>query len=99
MITTIEQTQKHTPGVEISENKIIIKVWYSIVHPMEKAHYISSIDILAYTKAGLIRVKEFNLNPEDTPEISMDLSELKPGVYSVQARCNLHGTWNNEFVI
>jgi desulfoferrodoxin (superoxide reductase-like protein) len=57
---------------------------------MQEVHLIDSVDILQYTKAGLLRIKHFELKAEQKPEIIFPISELKQGTYKVQARCNLH---------
>lgn len=94
-----EQARKHAPGVEITDSQIIINVWYDIEHPMQEVHLIETIDVLQFTKAGLLRVKTFSLKAWDRPEVIIELSDLKPWTYKVQARCNLHGTFENDFVI
>ena len=66
---------------------------------MQKVHLIETVDLLSYTKAGLIRVKTFEFKADDKPEITFPVSDLKPGTYKVQSKCNLHGTWDDEFVI
>jgi desulfoferrodoxin (superoxide reductase-like protein) len=66
---------------------------------MQEVHLIDSVSLLQYTSAGLIRVKYFELKAEQKPEIIIPLSDLKSGTYKVQARCNLHGTWDDDFVI
>jgi hypothetical protein len=44
---------------------------------MQEVHLIDSITILQYTKAGLLRVKYFELRADEKPEISFPLSDLK----------------------
>jgi desulfoferrodoxin (superoxide reductase-like protein) len=66
---------------------------------MQEVHLIETVDLLSYTKAGLLRVKTFELKAEDEPKITFPVSDLKAGTYKVQARCNLHGTWDDDFVI
>jgi hypothetical protein len=44
---------------------------------MQKVHLIDTLTILAYTKAGLLKVKEFNLDADQEPKIEFNLSELK----------------------
>jgi desulfoferrodoxin (superoxide reductase-like protein) len=48
-----------------------------MVHPMEEAHLIDSVDILNVSKAGLLRIKHFDLKANQEPKIEVDLSELK----------------------
>lgn len=98
-MSILEQAKKHQPWIEIQDNKIIIKVWRDIIHPMSKEHLIDDIVILKNTSAGRIKVKEFNLTPNDKPEIQIDKSELWSWHFKVQARCNLHWTWEEEFTI
>lgn len=99
MIWLVEQWKKHNPWVEIIDSQVIIKIWYEIEHPMQEVHLIETIDLLQFTKAWLLRVKTFTLKAWEKPEITLELSELKAGTYKVQARCNLHWTWENDFVL
>jgi len=99
MISLTEQGKKHQPYAKIDNNKLIITIWRDILHPMEEKHLIDQVDILQVSKAGLLNVKTFKLEPNMDPKIEIDLSELKPWTYKIQARCNLHGTWEDEIVI
>jgi len=99
MISLTEQWKKHQPIVSIENDKLIIKVWRDIPHPMEETHLIDSVDILLVSKAGLLRVKHFDLIAGTEPKLEIPLSEFKSWVYKVQTRCNLHWTWEDEFVI
>jgi desulfoferrodoxin (superoxide reductase-like protein) len=47
----------------------------------------------------LVNVKTIELQPSSQPIVEIPLSELKPGTYKIQAKCNLHGTWEDEIVI
>ncbi len=98
-ISLTEQWKKHQPLVKIENEKIIINIGREISHPMQEVHLIENIDILQYTKAGLLRVKEIKLSAWDKPEISFPMDELQSGTYKVQAKCNLHGTWDDDFTI
>ncbi len=66
---------------------------------MIDAHLIENVDILMYTKAWLLRVKEIKFQTWDKPEVSFPISDLKSGTYKAQAKCNLHWTWDDDFVI
>ena len=99
MVSLNEQWLKHAPWVEISEDKLIIKVGHKIDHPMQEVHLIETIVLLSYTKAWLLKVKEIKLSANDKPETEIPLADLKPWTYKVQAKCNLHGTWDEDFVI
>lgn len=94
-----EQAKKHAPGVDVTDSQVIINVGHEIEHPMQEVHLIETIDVLQFTKAGLLRVKTFTLKAGEKPEVIIELADLKPGTYKVQARCNLHGTFDNDFVI
>jgi len=41
----------------------------------------------------------FNLNAKQKPIIKIPLNKLKSWVYTVQARCNLHWTWEDTILI
>ncbi len=99
MISLAEQGKKHQPLVKIENDKLIIIIWRDIPHPMEQAHLIDSLDILQVSKAGLLRVKHFDLQADQEPRIEIPLSELKEWTYKIQARCNLHGTWEDEITL
>ena len=99
MISLAEQGKKHQPLVKIEWEKLIITIWRDIAHPMEEAHLIDSVDILQVSKAGLLRVKHFDLTANDEPKIEIPLSEMKEWTYKIQARCNLHWTWEDEITL
>jgi len=99
MISLTEQGKKHQPLVRIENDKVVINIWRDIEHPMQEAHLIEFVDILQYTKAWLLKVKEIKFQAWDKPEASFPVSELNPWTYKAQAKCNLHGTWDDDFVI
>ncbi len=99
MISLTKQWEKHQPLVIIKEENVIIKVGREIEHPMLEMHLIEIIDVLKYTKAGLLRVKTFELKFWEKPEIIFPVSDIKAWTYKIQARCNLHWTWDDDFVI
>ena len=84
--TTDEGLEKHVPVIEKTENGFKIKVG-SIPHPMEAAHYIQWIELIA---DGIILQK--HLNPGEAPEAEFCLKAEK-----VEAReyCNIHGLWKS----
>jgi len=99
MISLAEQWKKHQPLVKIENNELVIKIWRDIEHPMEEVHLIDNIDILQVTKAWLLTVKSFKLKAWEKPEVIIPLNELKEWTYKIQARCNLHGTWEDEITL
>ena len=99
MISLTEQWKKHQPLVRVEEDNIIINIGREIEHPMLDAHLIENVDILQYTKAGLLRVKEIKFSAWDKPEVIFPITDLKPWTYKAQAKCNLHWTWDDDFVI
>ena len=76
--------EKHVPVIEKTEQGILVKVG-SVPHPMESAHYIEWIEIIADGKS----CRKF-LKPGDKPE-----ALFKIAAEEVVAReyCNLHGLW------
>jgi len=99
MISLTKQWEKHQPITIIDGENIIITIGREIEHPMQEVHLIEFVDILMYTKAGLLKVKTFKLTHNDEPKITFPISELKSGTYKVQTKCNLHWTWDDDFVI
>lgn len=81
-----EGEEKHIPLIEKTESGIKVKVG-SISHPMEDAHYIEWIEIIA---DGRI-YREF-LKPGDKPEVEF---YIKKEIISARAYCNIHGLWKS----
>jgi len=77
--------EKHIPIKEISEDKIKITVG-SVIHPMEKEHYIEWIEILTDSE-----VYRKHLEPGEDPkaEFLIDTSQN----IAIRAYCNVHGLW------
>ncbi|OEU71352.1 MAG: desulfoferrodoxin [Desulfuromonadales bacterium C00003093] len=82
--TTDAATEKHVPVIEMGEGTITVKVG-SVAHPMEEAHYIEWVELIADDK-----IYRQYLNPGEAPEAIFNLT-----ANSVTAReyCNLHGHW------
>ena len=76
--------EKHVPIIEKTEKGITVKIG-SVEHPMEDAHYIEWIQILADGRAGRVFLK-----PGEAPEASFC---TKADKVEVRAYCNLHGLW------
>ena len=77
-------TEKHVPVIEKTDSGVLVKVG-SVAHPMEDAHYIQWIQVIADGKA----YRKF-LEPGDAPEAEfcIDAEEVTAREY-----CNLHGHW------
>ena len=99
IISLTEQGKKHQPLVRVEDENVIISIGREIEHPMLEVHLIETVDLLMYTKAGLLRVKTFSFKADEKPEITFPVSNLKPWTYKVQSKCNLHWTWDDDFVI
>jgi superoxide reductase len=78
--------EKHVPVIEKTGKGFKIKIG-SVPHPMEEAHYIEWIEIIADNKS----YREF-LKPGDKPE-----ALFKIAAKEIVAReyCNLHGLWQS----
>lgn len=79
--------EKHLPVIEKSENKITVKIG-SVPHPMEEAHYIELIEIIADD-----RVYQKFLKPGDLPEAVFEISAQN---ITARAYCNVHGLWQTK---
>lgn len=77
--------EKHVPVIERGEGSITVKVG-SIPHPMESAHYIEWIEVIADGK-----VYRAQLQPGQAPEATFPITarDLK-----VREYCNMHGQWS-----
>lgn len=76
--------EKHVPVIEKTANGFRVKVG-SVAHPMEKAHYIQWIELIADGKS----YKEF-LKPGMKPEAEFCVKASK---ITAREYCNLHGLW------
>jgi len=82
-----EGMEKHVPVIEKTENGFKVKVG-SVPHPMEEAHYIEWIELIADGK-----IYREHLKPGMAPEAEFCISAS-----SVTAReyCNIHGLWKGS---
>ena len=76
--------EKHVPVIEIGANSITVKVG-SVAHPMEAAHYIEWIELVADGK-----VYRQQLQPGQAPEATFPISAKQ---VTAREYCNLHGLW------
>ena len=76
--------EKHVPAIEKTSEGYKISVG-SVAHPMEEAHYIEWIELLA----DGIAYRAF-LKPGDKPEASFCVKASK---VSAREYCNKHGLW------
>jgi superoxide reductase len=79
--------EKHVPVIEKTEAGIKVKVG-SIPHPMEEAHFIEWIEIIAGDK----NCRKF-LKPGNNPEAEFEIKEEK---IEVRDFCNVHGLWKSK---
>ena len=80
--------EKHVPIYTKDKNKIQVYVG-SVLHPMNKDHYIEWI--VLKTDKGIYRKY---LKPVDTPSITFLLSNDDEEVINIYAYCNIHGLWS-----
>jgi superoxide reductase len=85
--TADQGMEKHVPVIEKTSTGYKVKVG-SIPHPMEAAHYIEWIELIADG-----RIYRKYLNPGDAPE-----AEFCIAAENVFAReyCNIHGHWKSK---
>ncbi len=79
--------EKHVPVIEKTANGFKVKVG-SVPHPMEAAHWIQWIEIIADGRS----YHKF-LNPGDAPEAEFC---IKADSVTAREYCNLHGHWKAE---
>ena len=82
--TTDAATEKHVPVIEVGEGTITVKVG-SVAHPMEEAHYIEWVELIADDQ-----IYRQYLNPGEAPEATFNLTA---GSVTAREYCNLHGHW------
>ena len=76
--------EKHVPVIEVGANSITVKVG-SVAHPMEAAHYIEWIELIADGK-----VYRQQLQPGQAPEATFPVIAKQ---VTAREYCNLHGHW------
>ncbi|WP_224983261.1 desulfoferrodoxin [Geomonas agri] len=77
--------EKHVPVIERGAGTITVKVG-SVPHPMESAHYIEWIEVIADGK-----VYRAQLQPGQAPEATFPITAAD---IKVREYCNLHGQWS-----
>ena len=87
--TTDAAQEKHVPVVEVSGNKVTVKVG-SVAHPMTDAHLIQWI-YLQTKRGGQHRY----LTPSDKPEAEFLVADGDEPL-AVYEYCNLHGLWKAD---
>jgi len=76
--------EKHVPVIEIGASSITVKVG-SVTHPMEAAHFIEWIELIADGK-----VYRQQLQPGQAPEAVFPVIASQ---VTAREYCNLHGLW------
>lgn len=81
-----EGNEKHVPVIEKTEKGYKVKVG-SVPHPMEDAHHIEWIELVADGKV----YREY-LDPKGKPEAEFCIEAKQVGA---REYCNLHGLWKS----
>jgi superoxide reductase len=76
--------EKHVPVIEVGADSITVKVG-SVAHPMEAAHYIQWIELIADGK-----VYRQQLLPGQAPQATFPVVAKQ---VTAREYCNLHGHW------
>jgi superoxide reductase len=76
--------EKHVPVIEVGATSITVKVG-SVAHPMEAAHFIAWIELIADGK-----VYRQQLQPGQAPEATFPVIAKQ---VTAREYCNLHGLW------
>lgn len=85
---TVDASQeKHVPVISQGNGTVTVKVG-SIPHPMEEAHYIQWIELIADNK-----VYRQELKPGQVAEATFAITA---GKLAAREYCNLHGQWKSE---
>ncbi|MFH1427442.1 MAG: desulfoferrodoxin [Patescibacteria group bacterium] len=80
-----EGQEKHVPVIEKTADGVLVKIG-SVPHPMEEAHYIEWIEIIADGK-----IYRKYLKTGDAPEVKFC---IKAENISAREYCNIHGLWS-----
>jgi len=79
--------EKHVPVIERGDGSIKVKIG-SVPHPMEAAHYIQWVELIADGKS----YTQF-LKPGEAPEATFNITASR---ITAREYCNLHGHWKAE---
>jgi len=79
--------EKHVPFIEPIDGGVKVRIGQNAAHPMEEAHYIEWIELLADGKV----YRQF-LTPGDGPEAVFPVSGEN---LSAREYCNVHGLWKS----
>ncbi len=82
--TTDAAQEKHVPVIEKTDDGVKVSVG-SVLHPMEEAHYIQFIELMADGK-----VYREELQPGQQP---VAVFQVSGDQLSAREYCNLHGLW------
>lgn len=82
-----ELAEKHTPEIEIEENKRFVRLRH---HPMIPEHYIQFIEVYPKDKS---RIYLKYLSPNETAEA--EITHLEENLELLE-HCNIHGLWRNN---
>lgn len=85
--TTDAAVEKHVPVIEKTDNGYKVTVG-EVLHPMEEAHYIQFIELIA---DGIVYRKDLKPGEEPIAEFCVEASSVTAREY-----CNLHGFWKKE---
>ncbi len=80
-----EGMEKHLPVITVDGNKVTVNVG-EVDHPMEDAHYIEWIEVVAGDVA-----KRVFLKPGQPPKAEFHLENTEN--LKVREFCNIHGLW------
>ncbi len=84
--TDDEGKEKHVPVIERTETGVKVKVG-SVAHPMEDAHYIEWVEVIADGKS----CRRF-LKPGEQPEAEF---EIRAEQVTAREYCSVHGLWKS----
>lgn len=80
-------TEKHVPVIEETDAGIKVTIG-EVAHPMEDAHYIEWIELIADSK-----IYRKYLKPGEKPEAIFEIQATK---FTAREYCNLHGLWKAD---
>lgn len=82
-----ELAEKHTPEIEIAENKRYVTLKH---HPMTEEHYIQFIEVYPKDKSRLY-LKYLTTNEK----AEFDITHFEENIEALE-HCNIHGLWRSK---
>ena len=97
-IKDLDLTNKHTPHIEVTENKVSVRCGKDAMHPTSDTHYIGWIKLYGLKDKVLFELGSVTLWPGLLEPVALfSVNDIKRFTKLVAVSyCNTHGIFENE---